>query len=153
MATEEEKAAVVQRCRGLSLNMKLAVVPEFPALENDLILRAAQRKPVERVPIWLMRQVQVFWFCVRDSYDCAFQAGRYLPEFRDVRSKFDFFTVCRFVFHLKKFWFGELKMIFRRPELACEVTMQPLHRFPLDAAIIFCDILVVLQAIGLVLFF
>jgi uroporphyrinogen decarboxylase len=65
------------------------------------------------------------------SSSCGGQAGRYLPEFREVRKKHDFFTVCR------------------SPELACEVTLQPLKRFPLDAAIIFCDILVVLQAIGL----
>ena len=60
------------------------------------------------------------------------QAGRYLPEFQEVRAKHDFFTVCR------------------TPELACEVTMQPLRRFDLDASIIFCDILVIPQALGLV---
>jgi uroporphyrinogen decarboxylase len=59
------------------------------------------------------------------------QAGRYLPEFREVRAKHDFFTVCR------------------TPELACEITIQPIDRFPLDAAIIFSDILVVPQAMGL----
>lgn len=59
------------------------------------------------------------------------QAGRYLPEFREERSKSDFFTLCQ------------------TPELACRVTLQPIERFPLDAAIIFSDILVIPQALGM----
>lgn len=59
------------------------------------------------------------------------QAGRYLPEFQAVRAKNDFFKVCR------------------TPELAVEVTMQPLRRFDLDASIIFSDILVIPQALGM----
>ncbi|XP_046441707.1 uroporphyrinogen decarboxylase-like [Daphnia pulex] len=59
------------------------------------------------------------------------QAGRYLPEFRATRVKHDFFSLCR------------------TPEIACEVTLQPIRRFPLDAAIIFSDILVVPQALGM----
>ncbi|CAK8672768.1 unnamed protein product [Clavelina lepadiformis] len=86
----------------------------FPPLKNDLLLRAARCEKVERIPVWAMRQ-----------------AGRYLPEFREVRSKHDFFTICR------------------TPELACEVTMQPLRRMDLDAAIIFSDILVIPQALGM----
>lgn len=84
-------------------------------LKNDNLLRAARGEPVDRIPVWVMRQ-----------------AGRYLPEFQEVRAKHDFFTVCR------------------TPELACEVTMQPLRRFDLDASIIFSDILVIPQALGLV---
>lgn len=88
---------------------------DFPELKNDNLLRAARGEPVDRIPVWVMRQ-----------------AGRYLPEFQEVRAKHDFFTVCR------------------TPELACEVTMQPLRRFDLDASIIFSDILVIPQALGLV---
>ncbi|KAI2516824.1 uroporphyrinogen decarboxylase, partial [Homo sapiens] len=58
---------------------------------------------------------------------CMRQAGRYLPEFRETRAAQDFFSTCR------------------SPEACCELTLQPLRRFPLDAAIIFSDILVVPQ--------
>ncbi|XP_040144507.1 uroporphyrinogen decarboxylase isoform X5 [Ictidomys tridecemlineatus] len=58
---------------------------------------------------------------------CMRQAGRYLPEFRETRATQDFFSTCR------------------SPEACCELTLQPLRRFPLDAAIIFSDILVVPQ--------
>ncbi|MBN3302381.1 DCUP decarboxylase, partial [Amia calva] len=59
------------------------------------------------------------------------QAGRYLPEFRESRAGKDFFETCR------------------SPEACCELTLQPLRRFPFDAAIIFSDILVVPQALGM----
>lgn len=88
--------------------------PNFPALKNDLILRAARGETTEHVPVWVMRQ-----------------AGRYLPEFKEVRAKYSFFEVCQ------------------TPALACEVTLQPIKRFDLDAAIIFSDILVIPQALGM----
>ncbi|XP_012539557.1 uroporphyrinogen decarboxylase [Monomorium pharaonis] len=86
----------------------------FPPLKNDRILRATRGEPVDRVPVWVMRQ-----------------AGRYLQEFQEVRAKHDFFSVCQ------------------TPELACQVTLQPIERFDLDASIIFSDILVIPQAMGL----
>lgn len=88
-------------------------------LKNDLLLRALMREPVSRTPLWIMRQ-----------------AGRYLPEYRELRAEAgDFMSLCR------------------NPELACEVTMQPLRRFKLDAAILFSDILTVPDAMGLGLYF
>lgn len=59
------------------------------------------------------------------------QAGRYLPEFRALRDQYDFFTRCQ------------------TPEIASEITVQPIRRFPLDAAILFSDILVIPQAMGI----
>tara|TARA_B100001059_G_scaffold93247_2_gene92554 strand:- start:1075 stop:2094 length:1020 start_codon:yes stop_codon:yes gene_type:complete len=83
-------------------------------LKNDLFLRALRGETVSRPPVWMMRQ-----------------AGRYLPEFLEIRNKYDFFTRCR------------------TPELASEITMQPIKRFGMDAAILFSDILVVPQAMNL----
>jgi uroporphyrinogen decarboxylase len=88
-------------------------------LKNDLFMRALRREPVERTPIWLMRQ-----------------AGRYLAEYRATRAKAgNFLALCK------------------TPELACEVTLQPIDRFDFDAAILFSDILTIPDAMGLGLHF
>jgi uroporphyrinogen decarboxylase len=88
-------------------------------LQNDRLLRALRRQPVDRTPVWMMRQ-----------------AGRYLPEYRRVREQA-----------------GSFMALCQNPELACEVTLQPLERFPLDAAILFSDILTIPDAMGLGLYF
>ncbi|MAE03749.1 MAG: uroporphyrinogen decarboxylase [Porticoccaceae bacterium] len=88
-------------------------------LKNDRFLKALARQPVDRTPIWMMRQ-----------------AGRYLPEYRATRSQAgDFMSLCK------------------NTELACEVTLQPLERYDLDAAILFSDILTIPDAMGLGLYF
>ena len=83
-------------------------------MKNDLFLRACRKQNVERTPIWIMRQ-----------------AGRYLPEYRAVRAKADFLTMCK------------------TPELASEVTIQPVDIIGVDAAILFSDILIIPEAMGM----
>lgn len=88
-------------------------------LKNDRFLRALSKQPVDRTPVWMMRQ-----------------AGRYLPEYRESRKRAgSFMDLCT------------------NPELACEVTLQPLARYPIDAAILFSDILTIPDAMGLGLYF
>lgn len=88
-------------------------------LKNDRLLRALLRQPVDRTPVWMMRQ-----------------AGRYLPEYRATRERA-----------------GSFVKLMKNPEMACEVTLQPLDRYPLDAAILFSDILTIPDAMGLGLYF
>ena len=86
---------------------------------NHLFLKAIKNKPIERTPIWIMRQ-----------------AGRYLPEYISLKNKA-----------------GGFINLVKNPELACEITLQPLKRFSLDSAIVFSDILVISEILGIKLSF
>src|SRR3984893_8258842 len=80
---------------------------------DPLLVRAARREPVERTPVWFMRQ-----------------AGRSLPEYREIRKHYGLFDVVA------------------RPELCAEVTLQPVHRHDVDAAVMFADIMLPVLAMG-----
>jgi len=85
---------------------------------NDTFLRACRGEAVDYTPVWIMRQ-----------------AGRYLPEYQEVRRRVDFLTLCK------------------TPELAAEVTLQPVDILGVDAAILFSDILIPVEAMGMKLRF
>ena len=83
-------------------------------MAEPLLVRACRREPVERTPVWFMRQ-----------------AGRSLPEYREIRKRYDLFEVCR------------------RPELCAEVTLQPVRAHGVDAAVMFADIMLPVAGMGI----
>ncbi|HLS88009.1 MAG TPA: uroporphyrinogen decarboxylase [Sphingobacteriaceae bacterium] len=82
-------------------------------MSRDRFLKACRREPVDKTPVWFMRQ-----------------AGRIFPQYRALREKYDFLTMCR------------------TPELAAQVTLLPIEHLEVDAAIIFADIMLPLEGLG-----
>ncbi len=82
-------------------------------MNDSVFLRACRREPTPYTPVWLMRQ-----------------AGRYMPEYRALRERVPFLTLCK------------------SPELAAQVTVEAVERLGVDAAIIFADILLILEPLG-----
>jgi uroporphyrinogen decarboxylase len=113
-------AAAAEKCGPLLRKKRPAVVASTtkpstnrPAWDDSLFMKACRREPVERVPIWLMRQ-----------------AGRYMPEYREVRAKTTFLELCK------------------NPQLCAEVMLTAVARLGVDAAIIFADLLPMLEPMG-----
>src|SRR5213592_3015724 len=85
---------------------RIQAAGSLTSMSDPLLVRAARREPVERTPVWFMRQ-----------------AGRSLPEYRELRKQYGLFEVCR------------------QPELCAEVTLQPVRAHGVDAAVMFADIM------------
>jgi uroporphyrinogen decarboxylase len=109
-----ENIAKLQNSGGGFEELNRSTTPLTETLRDSPFMRACRREPVPYTPIWLMRQ-----------------AGRYMKEYRDVRSRLGFLELCK------------------TPSLAAEVTVTAAERLGVDAAIIFADILLILEPMGL----
>ncbi len=119
LAAAEQATNVLSRKRRASNiwsshALPTAVRSQAGLWNESLFMRACRLEPVERTPIWLMRQ-----------------AGRYLPEYREIRAKTTFLELCK------------------NPQLCAEVMIRTVERLGVDAAIIFSDLLPILQPMGL----
>src|SRR5437764_12367812 len=93
---------------------RIQAAGSLTSVSDPLLVRAARREPVERTPVWFMRQ-----------------AGRSLPEYRELRKQYGLFEVCR------------------QPELCAEVTLQPVRAHGVDAAVMFADIMLPVLGMGI----
>src|SRR5436305_5484848 len=92
---------------------RIQAAGSLTSMSDPLLVRAARREPVERTPVWFMRQ-----------------AGRSLPDYRELRKRYGLFEVCR------------------QPELCAEVTPQPVRAHDVDAAVMFADIMLPVLGMG-----
>lgn len=119
-AAERSAELLARKRRGLGMGVSesrgftTAAPSGRPPWYDSPFMKACRREPTDRVPIWLMRQ-----------------AGRYMPEYREVRSKTTFLELCK------------------NPELCAEVMITAVERLGVDAAIIFSDLLPILEPMGL----
>jgi uroporphyrinogen decarboxylase len=96
------------------LHSKKCYIGEFMSAPNSIFVRACKSQPVDRTPVWFMRQ-----------------AGRYMPEYRAVRKQYSLLEICK------------------KPALAAEVTITAADALGVDAAIIFADLLLPLEVMGM----